>query len=87
MVRNMLEKIEVPNNSEMDACKCIFSNTNGYNFINAVAYLSSQVTEMLPNVKVKNKKKHRLLKVRTGQGRGIGRGHGRWKSDRRDEGS
>ena len=33
----MLEKIKVPNNSEMDACKRILSNTHGQNFVNAVA--------------------------------------------------
>ena len=32
MVINMLEKIKVPNNLEVDACKRICSNTDGHNF-------------------------------------------------------
>ena len=33
MVRNMLEKNKVPNNSEMDACKRILFNTHGHNLL------------------------------------------------------
>ena len=40
MVRKMLEKIQVSNNSEMDACKRICSNTHAGDFVAAVAYLS-----------------------------------------------
>ena len=52
MVRKMLEKIKVPNNSGMDACKRIFLNTHGQIFFNAVAYLSGQVIEIFPNEKL-----------------------------------
>ena len=37
MVRKMLEKMKVPNNLEMNACKRICLNTHGENFSNAVA--------------------------------------------------
>ena len=66
MVRNIPEKIKVPNNSEMDACKRILLNTHGKNFVNAVAYLSGQVTTIFPNSQIKNKNKRRLSEVRNG---------------------
>ena len=72
----MLEKIKLTNNLEMDPCKCILLSMHGHNFVNAVDYLSGQVTEIFPKAQVKNKKKCRLSEVRTRQGqeRGIGRG-------------
>ena len=45
MLIKMIEKIKVPNNSEMNAFRSIFLNTHGQNFVNAMAYLSGQVTE------------------------------------------
>ena len=56
MVRNMLEKVQVSNNSDMDACRRIFSNSHGDNFIAAVSYLSTQVTEIFPNTQIEAKK-------------------------------
>ena len=76
MVRKMLENMKVPNNPKIDDCKCIFSNTHGQIFFNAVAYLSVQVTQIFPNAKIENKKKRQLSDVRTGQGGGRGHGHG-----------
>ena len=49
MVKNMLDNIKGPNNLERGACKPIFLNTHGHNFVNEVAYLSGQVTKILPN--------------------------------------
>ena len=63
--RNMLEKIKVHINLEMDSCKHICSNMDRQNFVNSVAYLSSQITDIFPNSKIENKKKLRLLEVRT----------------------
>ena len=84
MVRKLIEKIKVPNNSEMEACKRILSNTHIQNVVNVVAYLSFQVTKISPNTQIENKKKRRLSEVRTGQIQGIGHGSGRWKSERCD---
>ena len=70
----------------MDACKLIFSNKHGHNFVNEVAYLSIQVTNILPNAKIENKNKCRLLEVITGQVRGRGCGCWRYKSDLCDRG-
>ena len=56
MVIKFLEKIKVPNNSEVGACKRIFSNRHGQNFFNSVAYLSCHVTKIFQKVQVKNKK-------------------------------
>ena len=55
MVRNMLENIKVTNNLEIDAYKRIFLNTHGKNSVNAVAYLSVQVTEIFSNEQIENK--------------------------------
>ena len=66
MVRNTIEKIKVPNNLKMDACKRILLNTHGHNFFKAVTYLSSQVTQIFPNAQIENKKKLQLLEVMTG---------------------
>ena len=71
---NILEKIKVPYNSEMEDCKRIFLNTNGHNVFNVVAYLSGQVKKIFLNAKIENKKKRRILEVRTGQILGRGRG-------------
>ena len=79
----MLEKIKVPTNLEMEACKRILSNTHGKNFVNAVAYLSSQVAEIFLNAQIENKKKLQLSMVRYEQRQGRRRGRGCWKSDRR----
>ena len=76
MVRNMLEKINVPNKSEMDACKRVCSISQGRNFVNSVAYLSDQATKVFPNAKIENKKKRRLSEARTLRGRGKGHDHG-----------
>ena len=63
MVRKMLEKIQVSNNSEMDACKRICSNTHGHDFVAAVAYLSGQVTELFPSAQLESKKKRRVSEM------------------------
>ena len=49
MVSKGLENIKVPNNSEMGSCKLIFLNMYGHNVVNAVVYLSGQVTAIIPN--------------------------------------
>ena len=49
MVRKMLEKVQVLKNGQIEACKRICSSTHGDNFVEAVAYMSSQVTDILPN--------------------------------------
>ena len=54
MVRKMLENIKVPINYEMDSCKRILLDMQGYNFVNAVAYLSGQVTNIFTNAKIEN---------------------------------
>ena len=82
----MLEKIKVPTNLEMEACKRILSNTHGKNFVNAVAYLSSQVAEIFLNAQIENKTKLRLSELRTALGQGRGCGRGFWQSDRRERG-
>jgi hypothetical protein len=84
MVRKMLEKIQVSNNSEMDACKRICSNTHAGDFVAAVAYLSGQVTELFPNAQLENKsKKRRVSEVTGGRGQGRGgRGRGRGRFQR-----
>ena len=64
---NILEKIKVPYNSEMEDFKRIFLNTNGHNVFNVVAYLSGQVKKIFLNAKIENKKKLRLSKVITGR--------------------
>ena len=65
----------------MDTCKRILSITHGQNFDNAVAYFSGKVTDILSNEQIVNKKKYRLLEVRTGQGIRRGRGHVRRRSN------
>ena len=87
MVRNMIKKMKVPKNLEMDACKKFFSNTHKQIFFNAVAYLSGQVTEIFTNTQLENKKKRRLSEVRTKQRRGTGHGCGNCQSNRRNGGS
>ena len=89
MVCKMLEKIQVPNNSEMDACKRICSNTHAGDFVAAVAYLSGQVTELFPNAQLENKsKKRRVSEVAGGRGRGCGnKSHGRGRFQRGGHGS
>ena len=44
MVRKMLEKVQVSNNRQIEACKRICSSNHGANFVEAVAYMSSHVT-------------------------------------------
>ena len=39
MVRKMLEKVQVSNNGQIEACKRICSSTHGANFVEAVAYM------------------------------------------------
>jgi hypothetical protein len=90
MVRKLLEKMNVPNNSEMDACKRICSNTHGNDFVAAVAYLSGQVTELFPNAQLDNKKKRKVSEVNGGRGRGRGgggRGRGRGRFQRGGHGA
>ena len=48
----------------MDACKSIFLNTHGHNFVDTVAYFSSQVTGIFPNAQIENKNERRLSEVR-----------------------
>ena len=70
----------------MNACKLICLDTNGQNFVNAVAYLYGQVIKIFPNENIEDKNKHRLSEVSNGQGRGRGCVHGRCQNDRCDGG-
>ena len=81
MVKKMLEKISVSNNAQMEACKRICSSTHGGNFVNAVAYLSGQVTELFPNAQLDGNKRKRRVSEARGGGRGGrgGRGRGRFQ--------
>ena len=83
---NMLKKIKVHINLEMDSCKCICSNMHRQNFVNAVAHLSRQVTKIFPNAQIENNMKLRILEVRTRQRRDRVCGRGRRKRDRYDRG-
>ena len=74
----------MPNNPEMDSCKRICLNIHGKNFVNAVAYLSINVTEIFTNAQIENNKKNQLSEVRNGRGRGRGLGNGNWKTDQHD---
>ena len=56
MVRKMMEKMNVPNNAQMEACKRICSSNHGTDFVGAVAYLSSQLTEIFPTTQLESKK-------------------------------
>ena len=56
MVRKMLEKVQVSNNGQIEACKHICSSTHGANFVDAVASISAQVTEISPNSQLEGKK-------------------------------
>ena len=80
MVCKMIEKIQVPNNGQMEACKRICSSMHGTSFVDAVTYLSAQVTEIFPSAQLEGKKtfKRRILELDTGRGQGRGRGRGRF---------
>ena len=56
MVRKMLEKVQVSNNRQIEACTHICSSTHGAKFVDAVAYMSAQVTEISPNAQLEGKK-------------------------------
>ena len=71
----------------MDACRRIFSNSHGDNFIAAVSYLSTQVTEIFPNAQIEAKKnfKRKILEMNQqsgGSGHGGLSGRGRFKRGR-----
>ena len=80
MVRKMIEKIQVPNNGQMESCKRICSSMHGTSFVDAVTYLSAQVTEIFPYAQLEGKKtfKRRISELHTERGQGRGRGHGRF---------
>ena len=55
-LKKIIEKIIVPNNLWMKACKRIFLNMHGQIFVNTVAYMSGQVTKIFLNAHIENKK-------------------------------
>ena len=59
MVRKILEKMNVPNNAQMEACKWICSSNHGTDFVGAVSYLSAQVTEIFPTAQLESKKSYK----------------------------
>jgi hypothetical protein len=83
MVHKMLEKVQVSNNGQVEACKRICSSNHGSNFVDAVTYMSAQVTEIFPNAQLEGKKayKRRISELGTDRGRGRGRGRGRFNRD------
>ena len=60
MVRKILEKMNVPNNAQMEACKRICSSNHGTDFVGVVAYLLAQVTEILPTAYLESKTSYKL---------------------------
>lgn len=84
-VRVMLKKMEVPNNPGVEAVKRICSNAHGDNFLDAVTYLSSEITNLFPEAQLEAKsgKRRRISEVRGGgRGGGGGRGRGRGRGGR-----
>ena len=81
MVRKMLEKMNVPKNAQMEACKPICSSNHGTDIVGTVAYLSAQVTEIFPMDQLESKKsyKRRISEIRSGRGGGRGRGRGKFQ--------
>ena len=59
MVRKMLEKMNVPKNAQMEACKPICSSNHGTDIVGTVAYLSAQVTEIFPMDQLESKKSYK----------------------------
>ena len=59
MVRKMLEKMNVPNNAQMEVCKRICSSNQGTDFVGVVANLSAQVKEIFPKAQLESKKSYK----------------------------
>ena len=76
MVRKILEKMNVPNNAQLEACKHICSSNHGTDFVGTVAYLSEQVTKIFPTAHLESKKSYkcRISEIRLNRGRGRGWG-------------